>query len=86
MIAGESTPAISVRHQLDCFSVHPDHVALNLPEPSNMTPSTLTHVLYSFADVDPNSGNISLTDLYADEQVHISCSVRRTHSANTLLV
>ncbi|KAF8582270.1 carbohydrate-binding module family 5 protein [Ramaria rubella] len=39
-------------------------------EPSNIVSSILTHVLYSFADVDPNSGNISLTDSYADEQKH----------------
>lgn len=29
----------------------------------------LVDVLYSFADVDPNTGAISLTDPYADEQV-----------------
>ncbi|KAF8516777.1 glycoside hydrolase superfamily [Gautieria morchelliformis] len=39
-------------------------------QPSNITSSILTHILYSFADVDPNSGNISLTDSYADEQKH----------------
>ncbi|KAF8517586.1 glycosyl hydrolases family 18-domain-containing protein [Hysterangium stoloniferum] len=39
-------------------------------QPSDIIPSTLTHVLYSFGDVDPNSGTISLTDSYADEQKH----------------
>lgn len=38
-------------------------------QPTNIVSSTLTHILYAFADVDPNSGNISLTDVYADEQV-----------------
>lgn len=30
---------------------------------------SVADILYSFADVDPNSGTISLTDPYADEQV-----------------
>lgn len=38
-------------------------------QPTDIVSSTLTHILYAFADVDPNSGNISLTDVYADEQV-----------------
>ncbi|GJJ12346.1 hypothetical protein Clacol_006587 [Clathrus columnatus] len=37
-------------------------------QPTNIVSSTLTHILYAFADVDPNSGTISLTDTYADEQ------------------
>ncbi|EED82727.1 hypothetical protein POSPLDRAFT_58726 [Postia placenta Mad-698-R] len=39
-------------------------------QPSNITPSDLTHILYAFADVSPDTGNISLTDTYADEQKH----------------
>ncbi|KAJ7254697.1 glycosyl hydrolases family 18-domain-containing protein [Mycena haematopus] len=39
-------------------------------QPTDIVPSTLTHILYAFADVDPSSGTISLTDLYADTQKH----------------
>ncbi|KAF7377724.1 hypothetical protein MSAN_00195400 [Mycena sanguinolenta] len=39
-------------------------------QPTDIVPSTLTHILYAFADVDPSSGAISLTDLYADTQKH----------------
>lgn len=39
-------------------------------QPTNITPSDLTHILYAFADVSPDTGNISLTDTYADEQKH----------------
>ncbi|KAJ7103739.1 glycoside hydrolase superfamily [Mycena epipterygia] len=39
-------------------------------QPTDIVVSTLTHILYSFADVDPNTGAISLTDPYADEQKH----------------
>ncbi|KAJ7768373.1 glycoside hydrolase superfamily [Mycena metata] len=38
--------------------------------PQNINVATLTHILYAFADVDPNSGNIILSDLYADTQDH----------------
>ncbi|KZT03657.1 carbohydrate-binding module family 5 protein [Laetiporus sulphureus 93-53] len=41
-------------------------------QPSNITPSDLTHILYAFADVSPDTGNISLTDTYADEQKHFT--------------
>ncbi|CAK5284403.1 unnamed protein product [Mycena citricolor] len=37
-------------------------------QPTDIVPDTLTHILYSFADVDPSTGNISLTDSYADIQ------------------
>ncbi|THH28885.1 hypothetical protein EUX98_g5303 [Antrodiella citrinella] len=39
-------------------------------QPTNITPSDLTHILYAFADVSPDTGTISLTDSYADEQKH----------------
>ncbi|KAJ3988917.1 glycoside hydrolase family 18 protein [Lentinula detonsa] len=39
-------------------------------QPTDIIPSTLTHILYAFADVSPDTGAISLTDLYADEQKH----------------
>lgn len=32
-------------------------------------PTNLLDILYAFADVDPSTGTISLTDSYADEQV-----------------
>jgi chitinase len=38
-------------------------------EPSNIPVTKLTHLLYSFADTRADSGNIFLTDSYADEQV-----------------
>ncbi|GLB41081.1 putative glycosyl hydrolase 18 family protein [Lyophyllum shimeji] len=39
-------------------------------QPTDIVSSTLTHILYSFADVNPSTGAISLTDSYADEQKH----------------
>jgi len=39
-------------------------------QPTNITPSDLTHILYAFADVSPDTGVISLTDSFADEQKH----------------
>ncbi|KAE9407810.1 hypothetical protein BT96DRAFT_914466 [Gymnopus androsaceus JB14] len=41
-------------------------------QPTNIIPSTLSHILYAFADVSPDTGVISLTDLYADEQKHFA--------------
>lgn len=38
-------------------------------QPTDIVVSTLTHILYSFADVDPNSGSVSLTDLWSDTQL-----------------
>ncbi|KAH8827572.1 glycosyl hydrolases family 18-domain-containing protein [Flagelloscypha sp. PMI_526] len=38
--------------------------------PQYIVPTQLTHILYSFADVSPDTGAISLTDLFADEQKH----------------
>ncbi|KAF4607345.1 hypothetical protein EYR38_001413 [Pleurotus pulmonarius] len=39
-------------------------------QPTDIIPSTLTHILYSFADVQPGSGAIVLTDSYADQEKH----------------
>ncbi|KAH0579107.1 hypothetical protein H2248_003260 [Termitomyces sp. 'cryptogamus'] len=39
-------------------------------QPTDIVPSILTHILYAFADVNPSTGAISLTDSYADEQKH----------------
>lgn len=37
-------------------------------EPSDITTSKLTHILYAFADIAAN-GSAILTDIFADEQV-----------------
>ncbi|KAJ6567740.1 glycosyl hydrolases family 18-domain-containing protein [Mycena vulgaris] len=39
-------------------------------QPTDIVVSTLTHILYSFADVDASTGAISLTDSYADSEKH----------------
>ncbi|KAJ7472248.1 glycoside hydrolase superfamily [Mycena galericulata] len=39
-------------------------------QPTDIVVSTLSHIIYSFADVDPTTGIIALTDLYADTQKH----------------
>ena len=44
-------------------------VLIRLLEPTDIVASTLTHINYAFADVTPDTGNIKLTDSYADEQV-----------------
>ncbi|KAG7095154.1 hypothetical protein E1B28_005933 [Marasmius oreades] len=36
-------------------------------QPTDIDPSMVTHILYSFADVSPATGAVSLTDLYADQ-------------------
>ncbi|KAI0047878.1 carbohydrate-binding module family 5 protein [Auriscalpium vulgare] len=41
-------------------------------QPTSIIPSTLTHVLYAFADVTASTGSIFLTDSYADEQKHFA--------------
>ncbi|KAF8317679.1 glycoside hydrolase family 18 protein [Clavulina sp. PMI_390] len=38
-------------------------------DPSNITTSTLTHILYAFADCDPVTGEAMLSDLWADQQI-----------------
>ncbi|ESK94735.1 glycoside hydrolase family 18 protein [Moniliophthora roreri MCA 2997] len=39
-------------------------------QPSDIDPTKLTHILYSFADVSAETGEIKLTDSWADEQKH----------------
>ncbi|KAH9849683.1 glycosyl hydrolases family 18-domain-containing protein [Lenzites betulinus] len=39
-------------------------------QPTDIIPSTLTHIVYAFADVSADTGTIALTDSYADEQKH----------------
>ncbi|KAI0746667.1 glycoside hydrolase superfamily [Daedaleopsis nitida] len=39
-------------------------------QPTDINPAPLTHILYSFADSSPDTGAISLTDSYADQEKH----------------
>ncbi|CDO69059.1 Glycoside Hydrolase Family 18 / Carbohydrate-Binding Module Family 5 protein [Trametes cinnabarina] len=39
-------------------------------QPTDIDPTTLTHIVYAFADVSSDTGAITLTDSYADEQKH----------------
>jgi chitinase len=39
---------------------------------TDIVPSTLTHILYAFADCDASSGNVILTDTFADQQKHFA--------------
>lgn len=81
---GASTLVISVCGLLDDIILV---LSFIVPlEPSNIVSSTLTHILYSFADVDPNSGTISLTDSYADEQVGIKSIFEEAPSHRILLL
>ncbi|KIY50369.1 glycoside hydrolase family 18 protein [Fistulina hepatica ATCC 64428] len=38
--------------------------------PSLIPASDLTHILYAFANINPSSGEVALSDLWADEQIH----------------
>ena len=44
---------------------------IRFSEPSDVNPARVSHVLYAFADVSPDTGVISLTDTYSytDTQV-----------------
>ena len=42
---------------------------ITLIEPSDIVPGDLTTILYSFADIQVDTGTVVLTDSYADEQV-----------------
>ncbi|KAF5381774.1 hypothetical protein D9615_005490 [Tricholomella constricta] len=39
-------------------------------QPTDIVDSILTHILYSFADTNPSTGNIFLTDSFADQEKH----------------
>ncbi|KAF6760385.1 glycoside hydrolase family 18 protein [Ephemerocybe angulata] len=39
-------------------------------QPTDIVPGPLTHILYSFADTNPSTGNIFLTDANSDEVKH----------------
>ncbi|KXN88676.1 Chitinase 1 [Leucoagaricus sp. SymC.cos] len=39
-------------------------------QPTDIVSGPITHILYSFADTDASTGNIKLTDSYADEEKH----------------
>ncbi|VDB95643.1 unnamed protein product [Peniophora sp. CBMAI 1063] len=43
--------------------------ALNFP-PTEIDASKLSHIIYSFADAQADSGTVILTDSWADEQIH----------------
>ncbi|KAJ7595937.1 glycoside hydrolase family 18 protein [Mycena floridula] len=43
----------------------------NFP-PQSIIPSQLTHIIYAFADVSPDTGIIALSDTYADTQLHFA--------------
>lgn len=38
--------------------------------PSAIPTSDLTHLLYAFANISPDTGTVSLSDQWADEQIH----------------
>ena len=58
-----------MRDKASIFSFRLPDASFGAIEPTDIVTSTLTHIIYAFADVSPDTGAISLTDLYADEQV-----------------
>ncbi|KAH7875319.1 glycoside hydrolase superfamily [Lentinula edodes] len=38
--------------------------------PSSIPVQDLTHILYAFANINPSSGEVSLSDLWADQDIH----------------
>ena len=56
--------------------------SLCLPEPTDINPAPLTHILYSFADTSADTGAIFLTDSYADQEVRFRLQVMSTPVAD----
>ena len=50
--------------------------------PKDVPVSSLTHILYAFADVHPDTGAVFLTDTYSDQQVHYTEGVDEPDSWN----
>lgn len=59
-------------HGCCCFKPCHD---LPVAEPTDIDPSQLTHIMYAFADVSADTGEVFLTDSWADEQVRLSCPI-----------
>jgi chitinase len=53
------------------LSTHQAIYARNF-QPQNLDTSTLTHVLYAFANINSGTGAVTLSDTYADLQKHYS--------------
>ncbi|ESK83911.1 glycoside hydrolase family 18 protein [Moniliophthora roreri MCA 2997] len=49
-------------------------------QPNDIDPTKLTHLLYSFADVNAKTGEIKLTDPWADEQARKNQAMSRNSS------
>ena len=39
-------------------------------KPQSIPAESLSHILYAFANIKPDSGEVHLTDAWADEQIH----------------
>ena len=71
--------AISIVQSLPMLSIPISHVRL-VPRILCFLPQISLDILYSFADVDPSSGTIKLTDSFADETVTSSSTSSPLHS------